>query len=103
MVLLIVLTLKLFWLFEMAMVLRVLLSWLQAFGAAEQRGSSFTSALYWLTDPFFVPASAIYERVLSMFGIDARRLPLDLSPLVAFAIFYLVEWAVIGLLSAILL
>ena len=86
----------------MAMVLRVILSWLRTFGAAKER-SSFIAAVYWVTDPVFVPAFAIYERVLAIFGIKARRLPLDFSPLVAFAMFYFVEWALIGLLSAILL
>ncbi|MBI4820015.1 MAG: YggT family protein [Deltaproteobacteria bacterium] len=70
-------------LYELAMLLRVLLSWLRAFGAVNPY-SSFVRAVYQLTDPVFLPARAFYERILSMFRVDARDLRLDFSPIFAF-------------------
>jgi len=78
--------------------IRVIMSWFPM-----DRSSPVIVLLYRVTDPVIIPCREIYYSILGLFGMDARSMPLDFSPIIAYLVVdWLVRTAVVKLLALLL-
>ena len=74
---------------------RVLLSWFPV-----DPSNPVIQIIYRVTDPVILPCRDLYYSILGLFGADARTIPIDFSPIIAYLVVdWLVRAAVVGLLA----